>query len=180
MPTGAELNGLDAYDQQLGLHPGQPLRRHAKYVTGNLNLWPRPLVIIANPEAYQRLTDDQRAIMATAAKDTIPVAMEAERSEDATAITALCRAGLTFAQSSDADLAALQNTLDPVYTTINDASGNAAATEQIETVKDSLHRAPDDADCTNVPADGHGDQGARPAPRGAARAGAGVRVGVRA
>ena len=101
MPAGSKLDGLDAYEQQLASIQGNQYAAEAKYVTGNLNLWPRPLVIIANRSAYERLTADQHEIMATAAKDAVPVAMEAERAADASAVTALCKAGLTFAQSSD-------------------------------------------------------------------------------
>ena len=153
VPTGAKLTGLDAYDQQLSSIHGNHYAARAKYVTGNLNLWPRPLVIIANQDVYQKLTDDQRAIMATAAKHAIPVAMEAERSAEANAILGLCKAGLRFAQSSDADLAAVQKAIDPVYSAIRNKAGNLTRLDQIAAVKNALHRAPDTADCTNTSTD---------------------------
>ena len=68
------------------LRSGNQYAADAKYVTGNLNLWPRPLVIIANRAAYDRLTADQHDIMAAAAKDAVPVAMEAERAADTDAV----------------------------------------------------------------------------------------------
>ena len=150
VPAGAKLTGLDAYEQQLGSIRGNHYSLQAKYVTGNLNLWPRPYVIIANQAANQRLTDDQRAIMAAAAKDAIAVAMQAERTEDSSATPDLCKAGLTFAQSSDSDLAAFRKVLSPAYTSIRKSPANAAALDQITTIKNALHRAPDGADCTNV------------------------------
>ena len=48
VPASSKLDGLDAYEQQLDSIQGNQYAAHAKYVTGNLNLWPRPLVIIAN------------------------------------------------------------------------------------------------------------------------------------
>ena len=48
VPASTKLDGLDAYDQQLSSIQGNHYASKAKYVTGNLNLWPRPLVIIAN------------------------------------------------------------------------------------------------------------------------------------
>ena len=60
VPGSAELTGLDAYEQQLSSIQGNHYALNAKYVTGNLNLWPRPRVIIANPDVHQRLTDNQR------------------------------------------------------------------------------------------------------------------------
>jgi TRAP-type C4-dicarboxylate transport system substrate-binding protein len=151
--TGASLDGLDAYDQQLWSIQGNHYVDQAKYVTGNLNLWPRPLVIIANRAAYDRLTEDQQAIMAAATAHSIPIAMEAERTADTNAITALCTAGLTFAPSTDADLKAFEKALTPVYTTIRKHPASSAWLDQITTIKQTLHRAPDTAECTNTPTD---------------------------
>ena len=149
-PPGADLSKLDAYDQQLSSIQGNHYTDHAKYVTGNLNLWPRPLVIIGNRDGYQQLTDDHRAIMATAAKDAIGVAMEDERAADANAITSLCKSGLTFAQSTDADLASLHEALAPVTSKIRQQPGNAAVVDQITDLKNALHRAPESADCSKT------------------------------
>jgi TRAP-type C4-dicarboxylate transport system substrate-binding protein len=153
VPAAAKLDGLDAYDQQLSAIHGNQYAADAKYVTGNLNLWPRPLVIIANHAAYDRLTADQHDIMAAAAKDAVQVAMESERAADTNAGAALCKAGLTFAQSSDADLKAFEKALAPVYATIRNDPATAAWLDRIAGIKQSLHRAPDGADCSNVPDD---------------------------
>jgi len=153
LPASAKLDGLDAYDQQLASIRGNNYVAKAKYVTGNLNLWPRPLVIIANPATYDRLSADQREIMAAAARDAVRVALEAERADEANSVTVLCKAGLTFAQSSEADLEAFENSLAPVYSTIRKDSASAAWLDRIAAIKQSMHRAPDTADCSNVPAD---------------------------
>jgi TRAP-type C4-dicarboxylate transport system substrate-binding protein len=150
---GASLDGLDAYDQQLSSIQGNHYTDQAKYVTGNLNLWPRPLVIIANHAAYDRLSQDQHDIMAAAAKDAVPVAMDAERADDANAVIRLCKAGLTFDQSSDADLAAFEKALAPVYATIRKDPANATRLDRITEIKQSLHRAPNGADCNSIPGD---------------------------
>jgi hypothetical protein len=88
--------------------------------------------------------------MAAAAKNAVPVAMEAERAADTNAATALCKAGLTFAQSSDADLKAFEKALAPVNATIRNDPASAAWLDRIAAIKRSLHRAPDGADCSNV------------------------------
>jgi len=153
VPASSKLDGLDAYEQQLASIHGNQYAADAKYVTGNLNLWPRPLVIIANRSAYDGLSADQHEIMAAAAKDAVPRAMEAERAADASAATALCKAGLTFVQSSDGDLKAFEKALAPVYTTIRKDPANAAWLDRIAGIKQSLHRAPDGAQCSDVAAD---------------------------
>jgi TRAP-type C4-dicarboxylate transport system substrate-binding protein len=151
--ASAKLDGLDAYDQQLASIRGNNYASQAKYVTGNLNLWPRPQVIIANHAAYDRLSPDQHEIMAAAAQHAVRVAMEAERTDESNAITVLCKAGLTFAQSSEVDLKALENAVAPVYATIRKDPASAALLDRIAALKQSLHRAPDGADCSNVPDD---------------------------
>lgn len=153
VPAEAKLDGLDAYEQQLSAIHGNQYAADAKYVTGNLNLWPRPLVIIANHASYVRLTADQHDIMAAAAKDAVTVAMEAERASDTNAATALCKAGLTFAQSSDADLQAFEKAFAPVYAAIRKDPANTTWLDRIAGIKQSLHRAPDGAQCSDVPAD---------------------------
>jgi TRAP-type transport system periplasmic protein len=153
VPASSKLDGLDAYEQQLDSIQGNQYAAHAKYVAGNLNLWPRPLVIIANRAAYDRLSADQHEIMVAAAKDAVTVAMEAERAADTNAATSLCKAGLTFAQSSDADLEAFEKALAPVYATIRNDPANATWLDRIAGIKQSLHRAPDSAQCSDVAAD---------------------------
>jgi TRAP-type C4-dicarboxylate transport system substrate-binding protein len=150
VPASTKLDGLDAYDQQLASIRGNNYASQAKYVTGNLNLWPRPLVIIANHAAYDGLSADQHKMMAAAANHAVQVAMEAERTDDANAVTVLCKAGLTFAQSSEADLKAIESSLAPVYSTIRKDSASATLLDRITAIKESLHRAPDGADCSNV------------------------------
>ena len=116
-------------------------------MTGNLNLWPRPLVIIANPAFYTKLTDDERTIMAAAVKNATAVAMETERSSDADAISALCKAGLIFSQANDNDLEALRTALQPVYNAIGEQPENAATLEEIGAIAEALQRSPDSAQC---------------------------------
>ena len=56
VPSGAKLDGLDAYEQQLGSIWGNSYDEGAKYVTANLNLWPRPLVVVMDKEVFASLT----------------------------------------------------------------------------------------------------------------------------
>ncbi len=86
MPAEAPLDGLDAYEQQLASITGNSYDAHAKYVTSNLNLWPRPLVIVMGNEAYDSLTKEQQSVLRDAAEAAIPKALEASRAEDEEAV----------------------------------------------------------------------------------------------
>ena len=115
VPAEAALDGLDAYEQQLASIEGNSYDAYAKYVTSNVNLWPRPLVIVMGNDAYESLTDEQQSALRDAAESAIPSALEASRAEDEGAVAALCRRGLTFATASATDLAELRSAFAPVY-----------------------------------------------------------------
>ena len=116
MPSSAALDGLDAYEQQLGAIQGNQYDSGAKYVTANVNLWPRPFVIVMGKEAFESLTDEQQSALRDAAAAAIPGALAASREEDEEAASILCRRGMTFAAASESDLAELRSALEPVYT----------------------------------------------------------------
>ena len=52
----------------------------AKYLTANLNLWPRPYVIVMGEEVFESLTDEQQSALRDAAAAVIPEALASERS----------------------------------------------------------------------------------------------------
>lgn len=115
VPSAAKLDGLDAYEQQLSAIESNSYDRHAKYTTVNMNLWPRPLVIVMDKEAFEALTDEQQSILRDAAAAAIPGAVAASRAEDDEAAGALCRRGMTLAVASANELAQLRSALEPVY-----------------------------------------------------------------
>jgi TRAP-type C4-dicarboxylate transport system substrate-binding protein len=115
LPSGAELGGLDAYEQQLGSIAGNGYESEADYVTANVNLWPRPLVIVMGEEAFESLTDEQQSALRDAAAAAMPEALAAARAEDEEAVPMLCRRGLTFAAASEGDFAELRQAFEPVY-----------------------------------------------------------------
>jgi hypothetical protein len=146
-PSGADLDGLDAYEQQLDSINGNGYVISARYVTGNLDLWPRPLVVIANPDALDDLSDSQRAVLLRAGEDAMLPALDASRAEDAEGADQLCKQGMTLVQAGEDQLAALTRAWQPVY---DDLAGNAQTAgwlDRIDTIKQSLATGPDAARC---------------------------------
>src|SRR5262249_11207133 len=85
LPGGANIADVDGYEQQLATIEGNHYEEQgAKNVAGNLNLWPRPLVVVAGKKAWDRLTDAQRTILTSAARNAVAPALAASRAEDAT------------------------------------------------------------------------------------------------
>jgi TRAP-type transport system periplasmic protein len=102
-------------DQISGQAGVQPI---APYVTANLNLWPQPLAMIANPVRLAKLTPQQRGWLQRAAGDA------AARSTgmfntDQHLMDSLCKSGMRFANASPADIAGLRTAFAPVYTSLD-------------------------------------------------------------
>lgn len=138
VPSSAKLDGLDAYEQQLSAIETNGYDRGAKYVTANVNLWPRPLVLVMRKGAFESLTDEQQSALRDAAAAAIPSALSASRAEDTEAAPVLCRRGMTLAVASASDLAALRNAVAPVYAELAADPETKSAIDEIGDLKADL------------------------------------------
>lgn len=149
MGVGADISGVDGYEQQLASVWGNHYEEAgARNVVGNLNLWPRPLVIFAGKAAYDRLDQSQRKVLQRAAAAAVEPAEQASRQEDRSAAANLCRGGIELPEASDAELAALRQALTPVYDEIAKDAKSAAWLARIRQLKANLGSGPDTASCT--------------------------------
>jgi len=106
----------------------------APYVTANLNLWPQPLAVIANPARLAKLTPQQRGWLQQAAGDA------AARSTgmfntDQHLMESLCKSGARFADASPADLAGLRTAFAPVYASLGQDPQTKAFIAHIQQLK---------------------------------------------
>lgn len=141
-PPEAGLNGLDGYEQQLEAIAGNQYDRRANSVTANLNLWPRPSVVIMSREAHGALDDRQRAALAAAAKAVVAPAFAETSKDDAEAMTVLCNRGIDFVQADLATLRAAVAGVAPegqVLTEIEDLKTELAAPPESPVCGDSGH-----------------------------------------
>jgi TRAP-type transport system periplasmic protein len=147
VPAEAPLDGLDAYEQQLASIAGNSYDADAEYVTANVNLWPRPLVVVMGNKAYESLTDEQRTALHEAAVAAIPKALEQSRSEDEEGAAMLCRRGMTFANASDSDLAALRAAFEPVYAELASDPETKSYIDAITSLKTQIAASADAPAC---------------------------------
>jgi hypothetical protein len=155
VPSSAELDGLDAYEQQLSSIEGNGYDAQAKYVTANVNLWPRPLVIAMAKEAFDSLTSEQQSILRDAAKAAVPESLAASRAEDDEAAPLLCRKGMTFAVASRDDLADLRAALEPVYAELTSDPETKSHIDAIKSLKAEVAASAESPPCkTAEPASG--------------------------
>jgi TRAP-type C4-dicarboxylate transport system substrate-binding protein len=140
---GAAVRGLDGLEQQISSIQGNEYDMAGKYLTANVNLWPRPIVLFANGQAWAALTPAQRRILRQAVTDyqaaETNVVHVSERNDTAT----LCRRGLLrFLTASTADLAALRRAVRPVYAQLERDPQTRRYIRQIEAMRKGLSPEP--------------------------------------
>lgn len=150
LPAQAPLDGLDAYEQQLGSIAGNSYDANARYVTSNVNLWPRPFVIVMGMDAFDALTEEQQSALRDAAESAIPKALEASRAEDEEAVAILCRRGMTFATASESDLAELRAALERVYAQLTSDPETRSYVDAIASLKQEVAASAEAPSCTSV------------------------------
>ena len=115
LPGGARIGGFDGIEQQVESIESNTYDAAAKYLTTNINLWPRPLVLFMNEAAFAALEQVQRHVLREAVRNAIPKTLAATRSRERDAAAVLCRRGLSFVVANQAEVSTLREALAPVY-----------------------------------------------------------------
>jgi TRAP-type C4-dicarboxylate transport system substrate-binding protein len=143
---GQSLEGLDGLLAQFSAVSGNGYHTTAAAVTANLNLWPRPLVVLINEATYESLTPEQQAAFADAAPPAIEPALEASRQED-TSASDLCDAPIDVVEATADELASMGEALKPIYDDLAADPRTADDLAEITAIKDELDVAPDTLTC---------------------------------
>lgn len=147
---GNDLDGLDGLVGQVGAVVGNHYQDKARSFTTNLNLWPRPLVLLASTEALERLSDEHRQALLDAAGATLEAQMETARKEDALSEESraqLCSSPLELVELTDDQLAALRSAVEPVLAELRQDNVAGTHLEEIQALKDELDARPDAFSC---------------------------------
>ncbi|MFG1625285.1 TRAP transporter substrate-binding protein [Kribbella sp. NPDC049227] len=150
VPSGAKLSGVDGYEQQLDSIVGNHYAETARYVTANVNLWPRPLVLLMAKDTDKTLDDRQRKALRDAVNDVLSPTFDELRAEDGKATSALCQAGMTFTVASADSLRDLRSTLQRVYDQLGTNDKTSAWLAKIEDLKTTVAVGPDLATCSGT------------------------------
>jgi TRAP-type C4-dicarboxylate transport system substrate-binding protein len=122
-PTG-KLDGIETHVASV---PGNHYHYDFPYLTGNVVLWPRPLVLFAGPE----VSSEDLAVLRKAAKDAIPETAALSRSLESDGRTEVCRTGLKVVSASAADVDALRAAFEPVGEKLARDEGTRTAVARI-------------------------------------------------
>lgn len=112
---GIAKGGIHGFEKSLLIYQINAMAPRAPYVTINVNLWPQPVALLANPARLAGLTGQQRDWLRKAAQGAAADST-ALADQDARLIAEACASGARFANASEADLEALRTAFGPVYT----------------------------------------------------------------
>jgi TRAP-type C4-dicarboxylate transport system substrate-binding protein len=149
--SGAAIDSYDGVEQGVAALDAAGYDKVAKYLTTNVNLWPRPIVVFMNSKASQGLTGRQRVALRDAARASISPGIVDQQAFEKDSATILCRRGLNFVTADDSDLAAMRRAVQPVYAALERRVQTKDAIEQIRGLRAETAAAPDAPTCANVP-----------------------------
>jgi TRAP-type transport system periplasmic protein len=147
----APVAGLGGIEQQIsGIQLGE-YDKAGRYLTANVSLWPRPLVLFANGKTWAALTPAQRRILRQAVTGDLAAETNAVRDSERDDTAILCRRGqLRFLTASQADLAALRQAVQPVYHQLERDPQTRRYIHQIEAMRQGISPEPAPG-CAQVP-----------------------------
>ena len=144
VPGGVDLVGqVDGLEQQVASIDGNTYDDAAQYLTANVNLWPRWVVVFMNAKVYERLGGSQRDALREAVQTATPIMLAAAEAAQEASTSALCDRGLTLAVASQADIAELRAAVAPVLAAVARDEKSKGALAKIEQVRGQSPSAPD-------------------------------------
>jgi TRAP-type C4-dicarboxylate transport system substrate-binding protein len=112
-PPG-DNTGFDGMEGDLG-NAREYIDRGVDSVIGNVVLWPRMDVLFANADSFDRLTEQQQAVLTDAARTTLEMSDRSIQGYAAEMLGIVCTIGLNFELATDAQVVELVSAVAPVY-----------------------------------------------------------------
>jgi TRAP-type C4-dicarboxylate transport system substrate-binding protein len=109
--------------------------------TANITFYPKVNALVANEDAFGRLSDDNRETLREAAAKALRYVVRNAPAEAARAAT-YCRNGGKIALASESDVAALERAAEPVYAALEKDPTTKALIERIRAMKARLPARP--------------------------------------
>lgn len=152
IPAGGPIDAYDGVEQHIAAIEGNSYDSVATFLTANVNLWPRPLVLFVNHKAFDTLTSEQQTALRRAAATAVPSTLALEKRGQSDATVLLCRRGVSLLTATDSDLAALRQAVQPVYTQLESDAQTSAAIGQITAMRQQSDSTatPDAATCAGA------------------------------
>jgi TRAP-type C4-dicarboxylate transport system substrate-binding protein len=147
---GADIGSFDGLEQQIQSIAGNQYDDDVKWITGNVQLWPRALAVVANADSFDSLNDAQRSWLTKAIHSAIPSTVALQR--DTEELGAMCRRGKAQIIRAPSDqLKQLTDGFAPVYEWLRGDASTARYLDQIDALKAGVTADPNDVpDCSRL------------------------------
>jgi TRAP-type C4-dicarboxylate transport system substrate-binding protein len=147
LSRGGPIDHYGGVEQHVGSIAANQYDRVAPYLTANVNLWPRPIVLVANGRALARLSASQRKALGDAARVAVPGTLASIHRDERESADDMCRRGTSFLTATPHDMQELRAAVDPVYTALDGTAATRAAIARIA----AMHAEMPDAAASEAP-----------------------------
>jgi TRAP-type transport system periplasmic protein len=137
----------DGIETQMAAIPGNHYHYDFPYLTGNIVLWPRPMVLFAAP----KVSADDLAVLRKAAKEAIPDTVALARSGDDESRSELCRASLKVVDASAGQIDALRDAFRPLIDRLRRDAATGEAIARIEQLSRDGGNRTSTVECPKAP-----------------------------
>ncbi|MCF3132074.1 TRAP transporter substrate-binding protein [Streptomyces olivochromogenes] len=142
---GASIAGLDGVEHQVLNVEEDRYDATAESITANVNLWPRPAVVVANPKRLRTLSGDQRGDLRRASHAAVEsMTTEIRQAEADEGSQALCQRGrVRFETATAAQLAHLRKAVEPVHAWLREDARTRGYLDRIRALRHDTKAARD-------------------------------------
>jgi TRAP-type transport system periplasmic protein len=141
--SSGEFAGLDGVESHITSIAGNGYNHEAPYLTGNVVLWPRPLVLFAG----DGVTHAQLRVLQKAARAALPGVVDALKKSDEERLGVICRQDLKLSFASGGDLTRLRQAFPPIYASLEHDAATRATLSRIEQIASSLGEPTEAVSC---------------------------------
>jgi TRAP-type C4-dicarboxylate transport system substrate-binding protein len=132
--SSGEFTGFDGVESHVTSIAGNGYHHEAPHLTGNVILWPRPLVLFAG----DGVTRAQLGVLRRAARAAAPAVVDDLRDSDEERLGVICRQNLKLSFASGRALAQMWQAFRPVYASLERDAATRATLSRIERIASSL------------------------------------------
>jgi TRAP-type transport system periplasmic protein len=138
LPGGEDLGRLNGVEQHLSSIDSSGYDQKGSYLTTNVSLWPRAVVLFVGDSAYSRLDESQREALRAATHAAGARIIGVLRSTEQNATAQLCRRRrAALVTASSAGLASFRRAVAPVYARLRREPDTRLALDRIDALRRS-------------------------------------------
>ena len=142
--AGSDLK-YDAVEFQLSSVRG--FESQVDSIAANVNLWPRPQVLLISKARFDELSPEDQQILRTVTESLRAGTLEDLGAEDQEALKVLCRSDIRFPVAKPADLRALEAAVSSVHQGLRADPDTARWVDEIASLKAAVAAPPEVANC---------------------------------